>query len=110
MFTSSSLVYGCTECTCGSAGRPQTNTGRCCVIRFYFSGSKSKFRAPDAQRRTTVGVLHPAEGDGSVFVALAEAQQEGAGGFFLQQRLRAVPAHEAHDGTETNMTCGLICC
>lgn len=115
MFTSSSLVYGCTECTCGSAGHQQTNTGRqifeCLVLKHLISVVVNQsFRAPDAQRRTTVGVLHPAEGDGSVFVALAEAQQEGAGGFFLQQRLRAVPAHEAHDGTETNMTCGLICC
>lgn len=55
------------------------------------------------QKHTTVGVLNPAEGDGSVFVALAKAEQKSPGLFFLQQDACSLPAHEPHDETETHI-------
>lgn len=50
-----------------------------------------------------MGVFNPAEGDGSVFVALAKAEQKGPGLFFLQQGPCPLLAHEPHDATETHM-------
>lgn len=47
-------------------------------------------------------MFHPAEGDGSFFVALAEAEQKGPGLFLLQQGLRSILVHEPHDATEAH--------
>lgn len=46
--------------------------------------------------------LHPAEGDGSFFVALAEAEQKCPVGFFLQKLHCPPPAHEPHDQAATH--------
>lgn len=54
------------------------------------------------QKHTTIGVLNPAEGDGSIFVALAKAEQKGPGLFFLQQVPCSRPAHKSHDGPEAH--------
>lgn len=55
-----------------------------------------------SQKHTTTGFVNPAEGDSSVFVALAEAEQKGPGLFFLQQGPCSLPAHKSHDAPETH--------
>ena len=54
------------------------------------------------QKPTTVGVVDPAERDGSFLVALAEAEQEGPRLFSPQQLICFLPAHEPHDVPETH--------
>lgn len=44
-------------------------------------------------------VVHPGEGDGPLFAALAEPQQEGPGTFVAEQSLLPLLTEEAYDGT-----------
>lgn len=44
-------------------------------------------------------VFYPGEGDGPLFAALAEPQQEGPRTFVAEQSLLPLLADEAHDGT-----------
>lgn len=53
-------------------------------------------------KRTSIGVLNPAEGYGAFFDALTKAEQKGAGLFFLQQGPCSLPTYEPHDQTATD--------
>lgn len=53
-------------------------------------------------KHTTLGVVDPAEADGSICSALAKAEQKGPGPFFLQQFSCSFPADEPHDGPEAH--------
>ena len=47
---------------------------------------------------TSRGVVHPGEGDASIFDALTEAQKECASLFLLQQGLLFAFTHKTHNG------------
>lgn len=44
-------------------------------------------------------VLDPAEGNGSISVTLAKAQQESSRGFITEQGFSAVLSHESHNAS-----------